>query len=65
MSIILYVNIVYMLNYICKYIPAYYIQRPNMFKIIELLRTENTFTLKRLRTFIFNVFEIRNINNYT
>jgi len=40
----------------CKYIPAYYRQ---------ILRTVNTFTLKRLRTFIFKVFEIRNINNYT
>ena len=35
----------------CKYIPAYYRQKPNMFKIIELLRTENTYTLKRLSTF--------------
>jgi len=49
----------------CKYIPAYYRQIPNMFKLIELLRTENTFSLKRLCTFIFKAFEIRNIYNYT
>jgi len=36
-----------------------------MFKVIELLTTENTFTLKRLSTFIFKAFEVRNIYKYT
>jgi len=43
----------------------YYRQRTNMFTFIELLRTENTSTLTRLRTFIFKAFGIRNIYNYT
>ena len=49
----------------CKYIPAFYRLRPNMFKFIELLRTVNTYTLTRLSTFIFKAFEIRNAYNYT
>jgi len=49
----------------CKYTPVYHRQRPDMFKYIELLRTDNTFTLKRLSTFICKTFEIRNIYNYT
>ena len=36
-----------------------------MFKFIELLRTENTYTLKRLSTFIFIDLEIRNTYKYT
>ena len=34
-------------------------------KCIALLRTENTYTLKSLSTFIFKAFEIRNTYNYT
>jgi len=64
MSIIVYVNVVYMLIYVVNiYLPIGL--RPNMFKCIELLRTENNYTLKRLSTFIFKAFEIRNIYNYT
>ena len=48
-----------------KNILAYYRQIPNMFIFIELLRTDNTNTLKSLSTFIFKAFEIRNIYNYT
>ena len=36
----------------------------NMFKFIDLLRTENTYTLTRLSTFVFNAFGIRN-KDYT
>jgi len=64
MSIILYVNVVYMLIYVVHiYMPIG--QRSNVFIFIELLRTENIYTLKRLITFIFKTFEIRNKYNYT
>ena len=49
----------------CKYIPVYYRLRPYMFIFIELLRTENNYTLTCLNTFICKAFEIRNIYNYT
>ena len=48
-----------------KNILAFYRQIPNMFIFIELLRTDNTYTLKRLSTFIFKAFETRNTYNYT
>jgi len=50
---------------LCKYIPAYDRLRLNMFKIIELPKTDNTYTLKRLSNFIFKAFEIRNKYNHT
>ena len=46
MSFILYVNVVYMLIYVVHiYMPIG--QRSNVFIFIELLRTENIYTLKR------------------
>ena len=48
----------------CSYIPVYY-RLNRLFTFIELLRTENTYTLTRLSTFIFKAFEIRNAYNYT
>ena len=51
----MYVNVVFMYIYVVniKYLPIGL--RPNMFKFIELLRTETT--LKRLSTFIFKAFD--------
>ena len=53
------VNVVYMLIYVV-HIYMLIGLRPNMFKCIELLRTENTYTVKRLSTFIFKALELRN-----
>jgi len=62
MSIILYVNVVYMLIYVVNiYLPII----DKDLKCIALLRTENTYTLKSFNTFIFKAFEIRNTYNYT
>ena len=62
MSIILYVNVVYMLIYVVNiYLPII----DKDLKCIALLRTENTYTLTSLSTFIFKAFEIRNTYNYT
>ena len=42
-----------------KYINKYYWQRPNMVKLIELVRSENETTLKRLSMYLEKAFKLR------
>ena len=42
-----------------QFLPVYYWKRPNMFKFIELINTENENIIKRLGTFIHNAFTVR------
>ena len=41
------------------YINKYYWQRPNMIKLIELVRSENETTLKRLSMYLEKAFKLR------
>ena len=47
-----------------KYIAPYYWRRPNMFKFIELLNTTNCNKLRRLCSYVFHAFNMRNEKLY-
>ena len=40
-------------------LPAFYWKRPNMFKFIELINTENVSTMKKLGNFVSKAFQLR------
>ena len=42
------------------YISPYYRSRPNMYKFLELIKSENKHTLQKLAQYIFHAFELRN-----
>ena len=44
----------------CLYIPRYYRIRPNMFKFVDLMGTENVKLLNKLATYVYKAFEKRN-----
>lgn len=48
-----------------KYLPKYYWARPNMMKLIELMKTENANLLKKLGAYIEKAFKLRHdiLNN--
>ena len=43
-----------------QYIDSYYRNRPNMYKFVDLIKCENKRTIRRLGTYIFHAFELRN-----
>ena len=43
----------------CIYIPKYYRQRPSVFKLVQLLKTEEKGLLHKLATFLSNAFQKR------
>ena len=43
-----------------SYIKPYYWKRPNMIKLIELLKSESTNEIRKLAKYIFKAFEIKN-----
>ena len=53
-----------MYSYFRHYIPTYYINRPSMFKFIELLNNNNELIVRRLVLYCFKAFEKRNIILY-
>ena len=59
MNFVLCLNVFYTKNYEKKYINKYYWQRPNMMKLIELVRSENESTLKRLSMYLEKAFKLR------
>ena len=44
-----------------KYLPIHYRQRPNMYKFIELMCTDNEILLRNLCTFLYKAFELKRI----
>jgi hypothetical protein len=43
-----------------KYIPRYYWNRPNMFKFLELIKSDNKTVIRNLGIYVYNAFAIRN-----
>ena len=41
-----------------KYIPKYYFQRPNMYKFVELVTTENNTLMKKFGSFVYQAFKL-------
>ena len=42
-----------------NYLPSYYIRRPNMYKFIELINSENASIIIKLATFVYKAFALR------
>ncbi len=42
-----------------KYVKPYYYKRPNMYKFVQLLNSDNTTTLKHLAVYCKNAFKLR------
>ncbi len=43
-----------------KYIPRYYRVRPNMYKFVQLMSSENINLLRKLAAYVFHAFKLRN-----
>jgi hypothetical protein len=47
-----------------KYIPLYYRQRPNMYKLIELITSNNELLIKHLSCYTDHSFQVRSQNTF-
>ena len=59
MNIILYMSVRFFCDIRIKYVKAYYIIRPSVFKLCELLKTKSKKDLNNFGKYIKEAFEIR------